>query len=63
MATGAEFLVQLLTDRGVDVAFGVPGVHNLAFCERREKLMSDPSIEVLSALFSVSPDVSCMTAF
>src|SRR3954452_2653937 len=33
MATGAEFLVQLLTDRGVDVAFGLPGVHNLALWE------------------------------
>src|SRR3954467_13163563 len=33
MATGAEFLVQLLTDRGVDVAFGLPGVHNLPLWE------------------------------
>src|SRR3954463_13223276 len=33
MATGAEFLVQLLIDRGVDVAFGLPGVHNLALWE------------------------------
>src|SRR6476660_3141041 len=33
MATGAEFLVQLLTDRGVDVAFGLPGVHNLSLWE------------------------------
>src|SRR3954466_10936718 len=33
MATGAEFLVQLLIDRGVDVAFGLPGAHNLALWE------------------------------
>ncbi len=33
MATGAEFLVQLLTERGVEVAFGLPGVHNLALWE------------------------------
>src|SRR3954452_22372604 len=33
MATGAEFLVQLLTEHGVEVAFGLPGVHNLALWE------------------------------
>jgi acetolactate synthase-1/2/3 large subunit len=33
MATGAEFLVQLLTERGVEVVFGLPGVHNLALWE------------------------------
>src|SRR4051812_12281231 len=33
MATGAEFLVQLLSERGVEVAFGLPGVHNLALWE------------------------------
>src|SRR5919204_3304509 len=33
MATGAQLLVQLLTDRGVEVAFGLPGVHNLALWE------------------------------
>src|ERR671922_623212 len=30
MATGAEFLVQLLQERDVEVCFGLPGVHNLA---------------------------------
>jgi thiamine pyrophosphate-dependent acetolactate synthase large subunit-like protein len=33
MANGAEFLVQLLTERGVEVVFGLPGVHNLALWE------------------------------
>jgi thiamine pyrophosphate-dependent acetolactate synthase large subunit-like protein len=33
MATGAEFLVQLLAERGVEVVFGLPGVHNLALWE------------------------------
>src|SRR4029078_8763551 len=33
MATGAEFLVQLLTERDVEVVFGLPGVHNLALWE------------------------------
>src|SRR5881398_2788609 len=30
MATGAELIVQLLEEQGVEVAFGLPGVHNLA---------------------------------
>jgi acetolactate synthase-1/2/3 large subunit len=33
MATGAQFLVQQLTDRDVEVVFGLPGVHNLALWE------------------------------
>src|SRR5205809_1905006 len=33
MATGAEFLVQLLSERDVEVVFGLPGVHNLALWE------------------------------
>jgi thiamine pyrophosphate-dependent acetolactate synthase large subunit-like protein len=33
MASGAEFLVQLLAEHGVEVAFGLPGVHNLALWE------------------------------
>jgi thiamine pyrophosphate-dependent acetolactate synthase large subunit-like protein len=33
MATGAEFLVQLLSEHDVEVAFGLPGVHNLALWE------------------------------
>src|SRR3954462_2366259 len=33
MATGAEFFVQLLNERGVEVCFGLPGVHNLALWE------------------------------
>src|SRR4051794_8243526 len=33
MATGADFLVTLLADHGVEVAFGLPGVHNLALWE------------------------------
>jgi thiamine pyrophosphate-dependent acetolactate synthase large subunit-like protein len=33
MASGAQFLVELLRDRGVQVCFGLPGVHNLALWE------------------------------
>src|ERR671922_2822351 len=33
MATGAEFLVDLLRERDVEVCFGLPGVHNLALWE------------------------------
>src|SRR5436190_5070798 len=33
MPTGAELIVQLLEEQGVEVAFGVPGVHNLALWE------------------------------
>ena len=33
MPTGAELIVQLLEEQGVDVAFGLPGVHNLALWE------------------------------
>ena len=33
MATGAERIVQLLSAAGVDVCFGLPGVHNLALWE------------------------------
>src|SRR5690242_13670332 len=33
MATGAELIVQLLEEQGVEVAFGLPGVHNLALWE------------------------------
>src|SRR5690242_21151252 len=31
--TGAELIVRLLEEHGVDVAFGLPGVHNLALWE------------------------------
>ena len=30
MLTGADLIVQALEDAGVEVAFGLPGVHNLA---------------------------------
>ena len=33
MATGAELIVELLEREGVEVAFGLPGVHNLALWE------------------------------
>jgi thiamine pyrophosphate-dependent acetolactate synthase large subunit-like protein len=33
MATGAQLLVQMLRKAGVDVCFGLPGVHNLALWE------------------------------
>ena len=33
MPTGAELIVSALVDRGVEVAFGLPGVHNLALWE------------------------------
>src|SRR5215213_818498 len=33
MATGAEYIVDLLERHGVSVAFGLPGVHNLALWE------------------------------
>jgi thiamine pyrophosphate-dependent acetolactate synthase large subunit-like protein len=33
MPTGAELIVELLEAEGVDVAFGLPGVHNLALWE------------------------------
>src|SRR3954447_8126266 len=33
MATGAERIVELLEREGVEVAFGLPGVHNLALWE------------------------------
>src|SRR3954464_502128 len=33
MATGAERIVELLEAHGVDVCFGLPGVHNLALWE------------------------------
>src|SRR5215217_6786047 len=33
MATGAEYIVDLLERQGVSVAFGLPGVHNLALWE------------------------------
>jgi acetolactate synthase-1/2/3 large subunit len=33
MATGAQRIVALLEERGVDVCFGLPGVHNLALWE------------------------------
>src|SRR4051794_32631759 len=33
MPTGAEVIVSLLEDAGVDVCFGLPGVHNLALWE------------------------------
>src|SRR5690349_25043120 len=31
--TGAELIVRLLEEQGVDVAFGLPGVHNLPLWE------------------------------
>src|SRR5829696_7781391 len=33
MATGAQAIVELLEDEGVEVCFGLPGVHNLALWE------------------------------
>ncbi len=33
MPTGAKLIVDLLEDAGVDVCFGLPGVHNLALWE------------------------------
>ena len=33
MPTGAQLIVDLLEDHGVEVAFGLPGVHNLALWE------------------------------
>ncbi len=33
MPTGARLIVELLEDRGVEVCFGLPGVHNLALWE------------------------------
>src|SRR3954470_561407 len=33
MPTGAELIVQLLEEQGVELAFGLPGVHNLALWE------------------------------
>src|SRR3954468_10604058 len=33
MPTGARLIVDLLEDRGVEVCFGLPGVHNLALWE------------------------------
>src|SRR5215212_6970579 len=33
MATGAEFIVELLEEHRVEVVFGLPGVHNLAVWE------------------------------
>ena len=33
MPTGAQLIVDLLEDRGVEVCFGLPGVHNLALWE------------------------------
>ena len=33
MPTGAQLIVELLEERGVEVAFGLPGVHNLALWE------------------------------
>ena len=33
MATGAELIVELLEREGVEVCFGLPGVHNLALWE------------------------------
>ena len=30
MLTGAQLVVQALEDAGVELAFGLPGVHNLA---------------------------------
>jgi thiamine pyrophosphate-dependent acetolactate synthase large subunit-like protein len=33
MATGAEFIVELLEEHRVEVVFGLPGVHNLALWE------------------------------
>ena len=33
MPTGAQLIVDLLEDEGVEVAFGLPGVHNLALWE------------------------------
>src|SRR3954451_11043493 len=33
MPTGAELIVRLLEEQGVEVAFGLPGVHNLALWE------------------------------
>ena len=33
MPTGAQLIVDLLEERGVEVCFGLPGVHNLALWE------------------------------
>ena len=33
MPTGAQLIVDLLEQEGVEVAFGLPGVHNLALWE------------------------------
>ena len=33
MPTGAQLIVDALEREGVDVAFGLPGVHNLALWE------------------------------
>ena len=33
MSTGAELIVSALEDAGVEVCFGLPGVHNLALWE------------------------------
>src|SRR5215211_730531 len=40
MPTGAQLIVDLLEEQGVDVAFGLPGVHNLALWEalRRSRI-------------------------
>lgn len=42
--TVAETIVDILVDQGVDVAFGIPGVHNLALWEAAR---TNPSLEIV----------------
>jgi thiamine pyrophosphate-dependent acetolactate synthase large subunit-like protein len=49
MPTGAAVIVRTLEEAGVEVCFGLPGVHNLALWEALARHIADPAPSVLVA--------------
>ena len=56
MPTGAQVIVAQLENAGVEVCFGLPGVHNLALCAFRSPLPRSTWMRMLSPLLPTTTE-------